>query len=353
MADDGWKAQPKRMNNEIQAAVVEKLKVLWLEQQTPMSIVLHGGEPLLLGKTALNDFCQELRRVLPKPNGIHLQTNGLLLDDETLDILVEHQVGISISLDGPAQVHDKNRVDLHGAGSYERIRSNISLLVSRPDAAELFAGVLAVIDPTSDPLEVYKTLKDTGAPSIDFLYRDGNHQALPEGKVGLDSTEYGVWLGRIFEIYMADPNPPRVRVLDDLLRLILGGVSTKEGVGGTDYGILVVETDGSIAKNDTLKASFNQADRFAQTFSVLTNSFREVLETDGYTSYYTQQGDVSVVCQVCPEISVCGGGMVAHRWSLEREYDNPTVFCADQLLVIAKLRSFVTARLALAVPEKV
>ena len=30
--------------------------------------------------------------------------------------------------------------------------------------------------------------------------------------------------------------------------------------------------------------------------------------------------------------------MVAHRWSGERGFDNPTVFCADQLLLIGRMR---------------
>ena len=50
--------------------------------------------------------------------------------------------------------------------------------------------------------------------------------------------------------------------LDDLLRLLLGGRSVKEGVGTTDYGILVVEPDGTVDKNDTLKVAGAGADRF-------------------------------------------------------------------------------------------
>ena len=47
-----------------------------------------------------------------------------------------------------------------------------------------------------------------------------------------------------------------------MLRLIMGGKSNKEGVGTTDYGILVIDTDGSINKNDTLKVARKAADRF-------------------------------------------------------------------------------------------
>ncbi len=44
--------------------------------------------------------------------------NGVLLDDEMIELLVQHQVGVSISIDGSAAVHDRFRVDLRGRGSY-------------------------------------------------------------------------------------------------------------------------------------------------------------------------------------------------------------------------------------------
>jgi uncharacterized protein len=50
---------------------------------------------------------------------------------------------------------------------------------------------------------------------------------------------------RLLVRYLNDRTPPHIRVLDDLMRLILGGEGRKEGVGLTDYGIIVIDTDGS------------------------------------------------------------------------------------------------------------
>jgi uncharacterized protein len=98
----------------------------------------------------------------------------------------------------------------------------------------LFTGVLSVVDPCTDAAEVYTALKATGAPSFDFLYRDGNRSRLPFGKMAHSSTEYGCWMRDLLDVYLSDPTPPRVRVLDDMLKLLLGGRSQKEGVGLTD-----------------------------------------------------------------------------------------------------------------------
>jgi uncharacterized protein len=47
----------------------------------------------------------------------------------------------------------------------------IRRLVAHREAGFLFSGILTVIDPRTEPNEVYSFLKQTGAPSLDFLYR--------------------------------------------------------------------------------------------------------------------------------------------------------------------------------------
>lgn len=343
MGDDGWRSQPTLMSDEVLEVTAQRLALQLRSQDAPFSVVLHGGEPLLLGTKRLDRFCSTLRSALPHPCGIHIQTNGVLLSDAVIDVLVRHEVGVSVSIDGSGDVHDRFRVDHRGRGSFDRVRAGIDRLVARADARPLFAGVLAVIDPRSDFREVYEALKATRAPSLDVLPRDGNWERLPFGKSGPDTTEYGQWLSGLLDVYLSDPQPPRLRLLDDMMRLVLGGRSSKEGVGATDYGILVVEPDGTVEKNDTLKVAGPGSDRFARRWSVFEDDFEEILGSSEFEAYYRQQRPVSAICAGCADLAVCGGGMVAHRWSPERGYDNPTIFCADQRHVIARMRSLVDA----------
>jgi uncharacterized protein len=124
---------------------------------------------------------------------------------------------------------------------------------------------------------------------------------------------------------------------------MLGGRAQKEGVGTADYGILVIEPDGRVEKNDTLKVAGAGADRFDRGWSVVDHAIDEILTSAEFQAYYRQQRPVSAACAACPDINVCGGGMVAHRWSAARGYDNPTIFCADQRHLIARMRHVVEA----------
>ena len=343
MADDGWRGQPKHMSDAVQEATVHQLSELYSCQGHRLHVVLHGGEPLLIGPKRMLKLCSMLRSALPDPCEVHVQTNGVLLTEEFLDIFVRFDVGISISIDGPSDVHDRFRVDKRGQGSYDRVRSAIALLTAREDARSLFSGVLAVVDPSSNPSSVYSSLKATGAPSIDFLVRDGNHTHLPEGKASPTSTEFGTWMSETLDIYLSDPTPPRVRIFDDMLRLIMGGESNKEGVGTADYGILVIDTDGSINKNDTLKVAHNAADRFDQvSWNILSDTLVDVVQSNAYLDYYLQQRPTAPKCRRCSELHVCGGGMVAHRWSDDRGFNNPSIFCSDQLLLISRMREWLS-----------
>lgn len=337
MGDTAWQSQPKRMRLNVIDAVVAQVGRLSHSQVRPLSVVMHGGEPLLLGLSQMRVFVEKLRGTLRSDAGVHVQTNGVLLSDPFIELFAEQDVGISISFDGP--VHDTNRLDRGGRGSHDRVTDAIRRLGEHPAGRDIFGGLLAVVDPSSDPAAVYQEMKQTGAPSFDFLYRDGNHTTLPYGKRDRTTTEYGEWMIGLADCYLADPNPPRIRILDDLMRLILGGSGQKEGVGLTDYGIIVVDTDGTLTKNDTLKVAYAGGDRFADVQNILDVDLLDFLSEDNLRSYYALQEPTSQTCRQCPERHVCGGGMPAHRWSEKNGYDNPTVFCADQLALIGYLRS--------------
>jgi len=343
MGDSGWEKMPNYISPETTQAVAKTLNELTRIQTRPFAVVLHGGEPLLLGPKKLDRVLSELRSPVPSECSFGLQTNGILITEEMLDVCFKNKTTVSVSIDGPKHVHDRGRIGHDALGTFDRVLEGINRLRGHPNGAFLFSGLLAVIDPNSDPAEVYEFFKTLDPPGVDFLYRDGNHSRLPEGKESLRSTEYGQWLARLVDIYLFDQNPLPIRFIDDLIKLTLGGKGTKDGAGLTDFGILVIDTDGSITKNDTLKSSFNGADRFAQEWSVHRNILKDILSSDEFMESHALQRPSSKICLSCPELEVCGGGMTLHRWCDTNGYDNTSIYCADQLLVIGQIRNQLAA----------
>ena len=343
--DTTWRLQPKRMRRDVAEAVCERLSEQAGRQEAGFAIVLHGGEPLLLGFDELAALLRGLRAYLsPDRHPISIQTNGMLLCENLLDLFAETRTSVSVSIDGPLEANDLARLDHRGRSTYAATMRGIRFLASHSESKFLFAGTLSVIQPAVSPRLVYEFLKALGTPSMDFLLQDGNHDRLPPGKSRFDSTEYGQWLIGLLDLYLADPSPVPIRLVDDTIKLCLGGTSRKEGRGKDQHGILIIETDGEIRKNDTLRASFEGADRFSDRWNVTTTPLSRVLSSQEYVAYAGMQVPTCGLCAECDLLAICGGGMPLYRWSAERGYDNPSVYCHDHAAFIrhavARLREF-------------
>ena len=107
--------------------------------------------------------------------------------------------------------------------------------------------------------------------------------------------------------------------------------------------ILIIDTDGTVTKNDTLKSAFDGADRFDESWSVHSHSLQDVARTAAFREYVELQQPSANQCLRCPELSVCGGGMPLYRWSDEQGFDNPSVYCADHLFLISHVRRYLDA----------
>jgi uncharacterized protein len=338
MGDDNWLHMEKFMSPDTVLALCNSLAYIVSHQRKCFSVVLHGGEPFLLGEARLIFLLQSLRSVLPEHYPVSLQTNGMLISVPILDICSAYKVSVAVSIDGPEKVHNKYRVTRNHQGTFDKVVNGINILKAHPDSQFLYAGLLAVIDPLSDPSEVYHFFKGLDAPSVDFLYKDGNHTNLPLNKSSLYSVEYGNWMVNLLEVYLNDANPTKVRVLDDMIKSLIGGIVTKEGLGLTDFAIVIIDTDGTIMKNDTLKSTYKGADKFDQPLNIKDVNLSDFLTSSEFDEYREMQRPTNAKCLNCPELHVCGGGMILHRWSKENNFNNPSVYCVDQLHLIKNIR---------------
>jgi uncharacterized protein len=343
MGDEGWKDMPALITRDTIKDLSISLKNLCIDQKTPFATVLHGGEPLMMGARRLEYLLSTLRSVLPATHPLCIQTNGILITNEILDICEIYNVGISVSIDGPKPINDRFRIGHKSESTFEKLLAGIKMLRAHRASKVLYSGLLAVIDPMSDPSDVYWFLKGLGAPSIDFLYRDGNHSLLPFGKASFESVEYGSWLSTLLDIYLADPIPIRIRYLDDMIKIAMGGNGIKEGIGQVSYGIAIIETDGSITKNDTLKSTFHGADKFNAQWNIRNDRLSSVANSEEFATYYLIQKASSVQCLTCSDLSICGGGMPLHRWRDDTGFENPSIYCNDQKLLIKNIYQHLTS----------
>lgn len=86
-------------------------------------IGFFGGEPLM--NFGLIRQCIEYTRHKNADVSFAMTTNGTLLIDQVVGFLADKGVRILISLDGPKEIHDVDRIFAAGAGSFDLIMRNI------------------------------------------------------------------------------------------------------------------------------------------------------------------------------------------------------------------------------------
>jgi uncharacterized protein len=312
-----------------------------------VEIIFHGGEPLLAGQAFFQRFVSKANREL-LPNvrpSFSIQTNGTLLDKKWLDLLCDLNIEFGISLDGPEEINDANRVDHRGGGSYARVRKAIDLVLGDSRMGSLFGGLLTVVNLDANPVEVYEFYRDMGIRSVDFLLPDGHYDNPPDRLTpeGVDAP-YADWLIRLFDAWFAADDPSfHIRIFENVIDMIFGASQTTDSIGGAQNGIIVIESDGTIEPVDVLKIC---GDRFTKTdFNVLTSGIRDVYQSELVRRYQAGRSSLCKKCRECPIQAVCGGGYFPHRYSTINGFDNPSVYCRDLMKLIVYIQKKVVTTL--------
>ncbi len=128
-----------------------------------VTLIFFGGEPLLNMETvkAAADEAISYGRKLGKKVHFSLTTNGTLLDSGIVKFLHANRVSVAVSLDGPRDIHDQNRPDESGNGSYNEIVSRLECLLE-DSPVPVAARVTLVPDQWHRVAEVFDHLIDLG-----------------------------------------------------------------------------------------------------------------------------------------------------------------------------------------------
>lgn len=331
-ADQSWRSRPVQISGETLKRVAQRLaEYAANEKLDSVAVILHGGEPLLVGPTRLRHICAELTRVLSPVTtpDLRIHTNGVRLSREHLDVFREFGVRVGISLDGGRAANDRHRLDRKGRSSHDRVLRAVELL-RLPEYRHLFLGLLCTVDVANDPVAVHDALTALDPPRIDYLLPHSTWENPPPGHG--EGNPYADWLLKVFDRWEEQSRPMPVRTFASVLSTLRGGPSLTEAMGLAPSDLAVVETDGTFEQADSLKTAYDGA--AATGYDVFHNGFEEFLEHPGVRARRLGLDGVSETCRRCPVVETCGGGLYAHRYSAGRGFDNPSVFCTD-------LRAFV------------
>jgi uncharacterized protein len=160
--------QPKNMSLETANRSVDLL-LSQAGDGGKANLAFLGGEPLV--NRPVIQAVTRRAAALAESRGIALSfsitTNGTLLTQADAAFFEAYGFAVTVSLDGPRELHDRLRPHKNGAGSFERIMRNLQPLLAQQRRMQVSARVTV----TPDNIELRRTLDDfiaAGFHSIGF-----------------------------------------------------------------------------------------------------------------------------------------------------------------------------------------
>lgn len=283
-----------------------------------VSIIYHGGEPLMYSKTAFQRIHTRVRQSIGDfVNSFTLQTNGTLLDEEWIDIFIEGEVGLGISLDGD-ESNNGRRLDGRSRSSHTRVIRAVQKCVSAAERG-LVWSVLAVVSQSTAP-DVLHYFRQLGVTALDLLPI--------QGVVTASDQEYiGETLAALFKAWYDDTTLPSVRLFNSIVSMNVGGPPLCDSTGGDHAEILTIYPDGRIGVADSLAVHGHE---FGPQQHLSSTTLQDFMTGPSATAVRTARRSIPDECFGCRHQFVCRGGYLPDRYR-ERTFQNRSSNCRSML----------------------
>jgi uncharacterized protein len=321
--------QVSRANNnrtEFDMSQETALRSLDLVFQSPspaIKIEFQGGESLL-NLDLIEFIVDEANRrneIERRDLAFVYATNLAVLDDRALALAQKHKIFISTSLDGPADLHNKNR-PRPGGDSYERTIAGLE----RARAAVGRNNVSALMTTTSASLGRVKEIVD------EYIAQDFRGiflRALSPYGFALKTKSYQSydhqrWLDFYFEglDYIIEQNLAGFKFTEHYAAMVLRKMLTPFQPGyvdlmspaGIGIGAVVYNYDGDVYASDEARMLAEMNDKTFRLGNVHENSYQEIFLGDNLLDPIESSFSGSVpMCSWCAFEPWCGSDPVFHH----------------------------------------
>lgn len=185
----------------MQDAVLETYIRDYIASQVPFSadeiwFNWQGGEPTMLGVDYFRRILALEVQYAPLGKTIRnaLQTNGTLLNEEWAEFFKANNILVGISIDGPAEIHDRYRVDRSNRASHAQVMAGLELL--KRYGVEFNTLTVVHRHNATEPQTIYRFLKDIDSTFMQFIpivERSADGKTLAAApQIDVDGAEYRV-----------------------------------------------------------------------------------------------------------------------------------------------------------------
>ncbi len=338
---------PQRKEWKMSDAVLETfIRDYIAAQDVPeVSFVWQGGEPSLLGIDFFKKVL-ELERKYADGKRIEnaFQTNGTLINEDWAAFLADNGFLVGVSIDGPRECHDANRVTRAGTPSFDLVMNGIAQL--KRFGAEFNTLTVVGEHNVRCGVEVYEFLREIGsgfiqfiplverpAPPADAPMRFASAPDLLSGNLGgsdvmpwsVKPEDYGKFLCEIYDVWVRRDVGKTFVQLFDVALCAWAGVPAPLCVFREKCGkALALEHNGDVFSCDHfVYPRFRLGNLLEKKLGVLANS--EAQKRFGEMKLKT----LPRVCRKCGVRFACNGECPKHRFCISPDGEpGLNYFCA-------------------------
>lgn len=318
------------MSERVLSAVAEQILHPQWADPVP-SVVWHAGEPLAL-RADWYDAAMSLigSRTFPTVSPRWgLQTSGIGLDDAWLALLRRWNIGIGLSLDGPADLHDATRRTRGGKGTFGAAMR----AVGRLREAEIPFHVITVLTRAhlGEADRLFDFYLEAGIRRVCFNVEEveGAHRASSLAFAGVERA-YRAFLERFLERWSACPDRIWVREFAEAIALL----ATDERDGFNEQteplAALSVAVDGGVSSfsPELLGLASDRHGSFVFG-NLLEEPFAVIAERIRSSEIAREIASGVAACRAsCSYFPLCGGGAPVNKLAEHGRLDaTETLFC--------------------------
>ena len=250
-----------------------------------LSFEFQGGEPLVNFETLKHIVLYTEENKGSKCVSFNVVSNLTLLTEEMLEFLYEHKVGISTSLDGDKELHNKNRSFTSGCGTYSIVVDKIKQIKERG------LSIGAIQTTTRYSLDKHKEIIDEyvkcGQTSIFIrpLTRLGT-AARVWNEIGYTPEEFLDFYKKSL-VYILELNKHGINICENhaviFLKKILSGVSENymelRSPCGAAVGQVAYFYDGNVFTCDEGRMLYEMGDDAFKLGNVFENNYDDLMQS--------------------------------------------------------------------------
>ena len=284
----------------------------------------HLGEPLSVPPDYYEEAFSEIARINQSYGREYVhtfQTNATLINERWIALIKKHHVRIGVSLDGPAFIHDRERITRRGTGTHAAVLSGVQLL---QEHGVPFAVIAVLTNFTLDyPDEFFNFYSEQGISRVGYNIDEIEGVHTSTSFIHREAVaRYKRFVSRIVQLSDSSGGAVRLREVWDNLRSIVMGADPYN-LANKPLRILNFDVDGNFSTYcpELVAAKSERYGDFVMG-NILVNGLDDLLANPVFQLVNREVEEGLALCErTCPYWSYCGGGEPSSKFFQYGRFD--------------------------------